>query len=132
VPATKGTSMTEQPIDQDSYLRQRPRSMAEELDGVTDPSFADLAQPQINPSAQQHAQRRAANDAEVRRDRDLEVVDRAARDEADDLALAKATRLRRDRQPVPAGVLARAARAARARGTSMSSAEIMAARAGRG
>jgi hypothetical protein len=100
--------------------------------GDEDPAaYAPLDQPGVPASARQHALRRRAADAEAQRDMDLEAVDRAAREEADDLALAKATRLRRDGLAVPAAVLARAARAARARGTSMSSAEIMAMRAGR-
>lgn len=114
-------------LDQDQYLQTRPRSFAEEFDDVTEPAFLEQpAAPGPRSSAVIHSNKRKAGVAETNRLRDLEVIDQAAQDEADDLALAKATRLRREGKPVPAGVAARAARAARARGTSRSSAETMA------
>ena len=120
--------------DMTAEQQQHPPSFAGLLGDLDHdvPTFLDApATPGPRSTAVRFNNRGKADAAEARRDRDLEVVDRAARDEADDLALAKATRLRRDGQPVPASILARAARAARARGTSMSSAEIMARRAGR-
>jgi hypothetical protein len=125
--------MTDRPIDisEDEYLRSRPRSVAEDLDGVTEPAFADLDQPQIPASARQHAARYDAATAEAKRAADLQVVDQAAQADADALALAKVHRLRKAKKPVPPQLLARAARAARAQGRSMSSSELLAARAGR-
>ena len=82
--------------------------------------------PPRSSSAHRHAQRRFKNDRQASQEQDQDVIARAAQEEADDIALAQATRLANAEKPVPPEIMAMAARAARARGTSMSSAEIMA------
>jgi hypothetical protein len=119
--------------DEQQQAQDHPPSWSEMFDHADPPIFQDQPQaPGPRSSAHIHANRRKAADTTQRQAMDLDVIEKAAQDEADDLALAKATRLRRDGKPVPDGIAARAARAARARGTSMSSAEIMAENFNRG
>jgi hypothetical protein len=75
------------------------------------------------------AKRRRDRDREAAQERDMAQLQAVAQDEADDQALAEALRLARKGKKIPADLLAGAMRAARARGTAMSSAEIMAAQA---
>lgn len=80
-------------------------------------------------SAMTMAKRRRDRDREAAQQRDMATLQAAAREDEDDQALAHALRLAKAKRPVPPDVLAGAMRAARARGTAMSSAEIMAAQA---
>ena len=77
-------------MDQDQYLRQRPRSVAEDLDGVTEPAFTD--QPTIPKSAKQHAQRMQQGRAEAAHRRDLAQLHIAHSREADEQAHAEVMR----------------------------------------
>jgi hypothetical protein len=83
-------------------------------------------------SAAKHAHHRQQRELAAAARRDLQDIARAADQEADELALADATRAMREGRDVPTATRLRAARAARAKGTRLSSAEQLAARYRRG
>lgn len=101
-----------------------PTTWAEMFDHADEPIFTD--ETGITRSAQQHAQRRAENDAQAKEHRDLRQLGAVAQDQADADALDKAVALLRAGKKVPQGTRIAAMRAARDRGVPISSAELLA------
>jgi hypothetical protein len=83
-------------------------------------------------TAARHAAKRHRRILEEAARRDLDTITRAADRQADELALAEATKLIRERKEIPPHIRVRAARAARSKGMTRSSAEELAERYHRG
>jgi hypothetical protein len=120
--------------DEQQLAQNHPPSWSSIFGEDDGPSMFDEASPVAPPnsSAVKMASRRQRRDREAQQERDLAVIQRAAEVDADEQALAKAIRLRDAGKKVPADLRIRAARAARNRGTPMSSAELLSMQAGRG
>jgi hypothetical protein len=108
-------------MSQEDYLRQRPRSAAEEFgENVTDPGYAYDDGPPIEPpptsSAARFGAQRKRLEAEAAQQRQQAIADRVKVVAAEDHALAEVGRLTNAGQPVPDDVAAKAARAANRQG----------------
>jgi hypothetical protein len=108
-----------------------PPSMAAVMgEDLGPPLFTDQPpEPSDRSTASRIARGRHESDQQAAHQRDLHLVDRAAEHEADELAYAKAVKLRRAGKSVPPDTAARAARVARGKGLAGSSAEQLAAQA---
>jgi hypothetical protein len=121
-------------MDHDAYMRQRPRSAAEELgEDVNLPTSTDRPRPGARGStAHQMAQRRFASDAEAAREQAQAVLDAAVAKTSDERSYEEYVDLVRSHEPIPKSVWAGAYRHAQATGVPISSAERLAAQAQRG
>jgi hypothetical protein len=109
--------MTTQPLDVDSdtYLAQRPRSVAEDMgEDVIEKPAAD--QFGIPASAQQHAQRRKANDKEQRHSQNLAQLRADERHRGDEAAHEQAMVFISRGEDVPPALAERAMRWSRSQG----------------
>jgi hypothetical protein len=118
-------------LDQDTALRQRPRSVAEDLgeNVILDP-FLD--QPGIPKSAHRMSQRRHASDAAQRHEQNLQQLQAAQRLQKDQAAHDEVMRKISRGEDIPPALAEQAMRYQRQQGElRMSSAQLIAARARR-
>jgi hypothetical protein len=116
-------------LDQDQYLRQRWRSVAETFgEDVITPEFTDQPTVTARSSAARLAQLRAQNEQEAQARREMERLTKVAQEDREDQALELAIDQIQGQQRVPTGtrILATAALERRG-GSGLSSAEQMAA-----
>jgi hypothetical protein len=122
--------MTDQPIDldQDTYQRQRPRSMAEEFGENVIQIQDQPGPPSARSTARSHAARRQYQEQQAREAQDVAKLTRHATEQAEDAALDRAQELIRLGRKVPDTLRSQAMAALRRRGVQLSSAEELAQR----
>lgn len=118
-------------LDQETALRQRPRSVAEDLgeNVILDP-FQD--QPKVNATAKAHAGRRLARDQEQRHSQNMQQLQASARRQKDQAAHDEVMRKISRGEDIPPALAEQAMRYQRQQGElRMSTAQLLAARARR-
>jgi hypothetical protein len=118
-------------IDQDTYLRQRPRSTAEDFgENVNTPLFTDDTRP--GKTAKLHASRVRAGEAEARHDANMrQLQDRNRRLRDAEAAEEVQRRISKGQDISPALAEAAMRHERRQGGLGLSSAQLLAQRAGR-
>jgi hypothetical protein len=115
-------------LDQDTYQRQRPRSMAEEFGENVIQIQDQPGPPRARSSARSHAARRQWHEQEAHQAQDMAKLTRHAVEQAEDAALDRAQELIRLGRKVPDTLRSQAMAALRRRGVQVSSAEELAQR----